>query len=464
MLVPKKRFWKPPINTLSPAIKKLIGFESSKGGFEWFGGDPGHEALTSMGIMQFTDMKKVWNKVDQGMIDRTTKWLLDRRNKETGGFDLNSKALDSFGRAPQHTTDAYIVWALTKAGIGYGELEKQILKLENDAKEDEKFKNDSYFIALIGLILWNVGFIDRSLFYAQKLKSFLQEEDGQVIRPISSVTNSGGNNLAVETTAIACLLWIEHNMLAQAKKTIQFIATKNQGGKFGSTQATVLALMALIKWDEATTKVKQDGKVIYYYNEKPIETVEVQLGFKDTILFKDISASLQPAENVHLQIQMIGGSEMTFSISMKGRVHRLDNSENCNVSLETKLLAQNGQIKEGEATEIQVKLKNKLEKKGLGMVVAIVGLPGGLQPRFKKLQELKKSGVVASFELFGPREVVFYWRCMKPEQEIDFTFDVLAEIPGKYFSPPSRAYVYYDDEQKFWNDPFEIDIIPKIKN
>ena len=31
-----------------------------KKGYEWFGGDPGHEALTAYGLMQFPDMKKVF--------------------------------------------------------------------------------------------------------------------------------------------------------------------------------------------------------------------------------------------------------------------------------------------------------------------------------------------------------------------------------------------------------------------
>ena len=38
---------------------KLVGFESAGGGFEWFGGSPGHEALSAYGVLQFEDMAKV---------------------------------------------------------------------------------------------------------------------------------------------------------------------------------------------------------------------------------------------------------------------------------------------------------------------------------------------------------------------------------------------------------------------
>src|SRR5213593_1262653 len=98
-------------NLLEVSYKKLIGFESRSKGYEWFGADPGHEALTAYGLLQFTDMSHV-RAVDKDMLDRTRAWLLSRRDGK-GGFNLNAKALDSFGRAPVDTTNAYIVWALT---------------------------------------------------------------------------------------------------------------------------------------------------------------------------------------------------------------------------------------------------------------------------------------------------------------------------------------------------------------
>lgn len=42
---------------LSKGYKRLIKYETSTKGFEWFGKSPGHEALTSYGIKQFVEMK-----------------------------------------------------------------------------------------------------------------------------------------------------------------------------------------------------------------------------------------------------------------------------------------------------------------------------------------------------------------------------------------------------------------------
>ena len=104
---------------LDRGYDKLISFEceegpSDKKAFEWFGGWPAHEALTAYGILEFQDMSAV-HDVDPALIERATKWLLDRRDGN-GGFQRNPRALDSFGGAPQEITNAYIVWALTETG------------------------------------------------------------------------------------------------------------------------------------------------------------------------------------------------------------------------------------------------------------------------------------------------------------------------------------------------------------
>jgi hypothetical protein len=72
-----------------------------------------HEALTAYGLLQFKDMARV-HPVDPELIKRTQAFLLSRKDGK-GGFQRNKKALDGFGGAPKHTTDAYIVWALVES-------------------------------------------------------------------------------------------------------------------------------------------------------------------------------------------------------------------------------------------------------------------------------------------------------------------------------------------------------------
>src|SRR5262245_46851124 len=134
---------------LDLSYKKLTGFESRTKGYEWFGADPGHEALTAYGLMQFTDMKQV-RTVDKDMLDRTRAWLLSRRDGN-GGFSRNPKALDSFGGAPADTTNAYVVWALIESG------EKSLNKEVAAVKTSSLSSQDSYIVALGANILHATG-------------------------------------------------------------------------------------------------------------------------------------------------------------------------------------------------------------------------------------------------------------------------------------------------------------------
>src|SRR5262245_38985163 len=98
---------------LETSYKRLSGFEAPSRGYEWFGSDPGHEALTAYGLMQFTEMARVRN-VDKNMLDRTRAWLLSRRDGN-GGFKRDER-IHGFGGASPQITNAYITWALTEAG------------------------------------------------------------------------------------------------------------------------------------------------------------------------------------------------------------------------------------------------------------------------------------------------------------------------------------------------------------
>ena len=81
--------------------------------------------------------------VDPAMLKRTQQYLLAQRDGK-GGFTRNPRALDTFGRAPDHITNAYIVWALTESGK-----DDDVTKELNALHEQAKTSKDPYFLALV---------------------------------------------------------------------------------------------------------------------------------------------------------------------------------------------------------------------------------------------------------------------------------------------------------------------------
>ena len=134
---------------LSRGYDRLRGFECKTGGFEWFGADPGHDALTAYGLMEFTDMASV-RPVDTALLERTRTWLLAQRDGK-GTFVRKTHTYHVWLAEPEVST-AYNVWALLSAGID-ADLSTEVAWIRTQA---EKTLN-TYVAALAANVLLLAG-------------------------------------------------------------------------------------------------------------------------------------------------------------------------------------------------------------------------------------------------------------------------------------------------------------------
>jgi hypothetical protein len=431
---------------LDVSYKKLTGFESPKKGYEWFGADPGHEALTAYGLMQFTDMSHV-RSVDQDMLNRTRAWLLARRDGK-GGFERNSRALDTFGGAPADTTNAYIVWALLESG------EKGLDKEVASVKASANSTQDSYIIALGANILHATG--DQA--GARQLMDRLvknQETAGNVKGAVTSITRSGGDALAIETTALSVSAWMrEASYAANVEKSLKWIVESNKSGRFGSTQSTILALRSIVAYDAAHARPKAPGRIVLTVDGKMVGApLPFPANTQGALVLPAFDGELGGGKHT-AALRMEDGSNMPFSISVKYHSLLPDSAEEAKIGIHVVL--KDSQIQEGGVTEAIVSIANKSDQV-IPTPVAIVGIPGGLEVRHDQLKELAKSGRIDAYEVIG-REVVLYWRHLKAKDKFDLPLSLVAAVPGSYTGPASRAYLYYTDEFKNWAPGLKITI------
>ena len=87
---------------LDDGYARLTGFECPNLGYEWYGADPGHTALTAYGVLQFADMSEVF-PIDDGMLARTRGWLLDKRTGD--GTFAQDRQRFGFGHIKRSATD-----------------------------------------------------------------------------------------------------------------------------------------------------------------------------------------------------------------------------------------------------------------------------------------------------------------------------------------------------------------------
>jgi uncharacterized protein YfaS (alpha-2-macroglobulin family) len=433
-------------NLLDSSYKKLTGFESKTNGYEWFGADPGHEALSAYGLMQFTDMSQV-RSVEKDMLNRTRVWLLSRRDGN-GGFKRNSRALDSFGGAPGDTTNAYIVWALIESG------EKGLDKEVAAVKAAATSTPDSYIVALAANILHATG--DQAA--ARQLMDKLarnQETGGSVKGAVTSITRSGGEALTIETTALSLLAWMrEPSYVANVEKGLKWIVEANKSGRYGSTQSTVLALRAIVAYDAAHARPKAPGRIVLTVDGKAAGTpIAFTAATQGALVLPEFASGLSAGKHI-LALKMEDGSSMPFSIAVKYHSVLPESTEQAQVGIQVVL--KDREVQEGNVTEATVSIANK-SGQVLPTPVAIVGIPGGLEVRHDQLKELVKSGRIDAYEVIG-REVVLYWRHIKANDRFDLPLSLVAAVPGSYTGPASRAYLYYTDEYKNWAPGLKVDI------
>jgi hypothetical protein len=134
-------------------IKRLLGYECSQGGFEWFGNNPGHVTLTAYGIWQFIEMNKIGNYIDVKVIDRTLDWLRKKYQKDKAQFEMKGSGYDSFARPPQFCSDIYILFILTLMddyNINYKSIVSH--KIQNYEANKDSSKRDHYLESFVALV------------------------------------------------------------------------------------------------------------------------------------------------------------------------------------------------------------------------------------------------------------------------------------------------------------------------
>jgi hypothetical protein len=135
---------------------------------------------------------------------------------------------------------AYIMWAVTEAGVSASKLEKELERLNKLAGDGH-----SYVVALAAIVNQRVKQTEQAKKLADILVD-LQGKGGNVTKPGSTIVYSG--NAEVESTALSMIAWMKIDPKAYrlnielAKK---FLDSQLSPYGYGNTQGTSLTLKAV---------------------------------------------------------------------------------------------------------------------------------------------------------------------------------------------------------------------------
>ncbi len=235
--------------------QRLVSFEISGGGFDWFGHPPANRTLTAYGLMEFQDMAKV-HDIDPNLIARTRRWLLDQQ-KPDGSWEPEGHRLQEDptgargGQAPARLgTTAYIAWSVF-SGQADPKARATLDYLQGQA---DAAREDPYVLALIANALLAIDPEGAAAQPALDRLERLQQtsKDGKLVwwgpadspsRPSRTLFYGAGESHRIETTAMAVLALRHASRSPESvrKALAWLVARKDGSGTWGSTQATVLA-------------------------------------------------------------------------------------------------------------------------------------------------------------------------------------------------------------------------------
>jgi hypothetical protein len=459
--------------------QRLVSFEIPGGGFDWFGHPPANRTLTAYGLMEFDDMARV-HDVDTRLIERTRRWLMDQR-KPDGSWEPEAHELhdDPAAAARDRTlyrlaVSAYIAWAVFSDGQGGVQARPTRDYLQGRADDA---RDDPYVLAMLANALLAIepdGTAARPAL--DRLESLQRPgRDGKTAwwGPAETTTSGpgrrtlflgGGDCRRVETTALAALaLTRAGRSPTPVRKALSWLVAEKDGqGTWGSTQATVLALRALLAGTGKPLGGDRARRIAILLDGEPVRELTIPADRDDVLQQVDLTDRLaSPGPETHrLTLEDRSGAESGYQVVF--RYHepepdrpREDRTEPLSIRLEydRSALAVDENI---SATATVV--NNRRES--APMVILDLPIPAGFAIDADELAAAVKAGTIAKFQTTA-RAAIVYLRDLGPGESLTVSYHLRATIPVKLTVPSAKAYEYYDPTRRGSSRPARLEVNEK---
>ena len=446
--------------------QRLLTFEvQSSGGFSLFGEVPADRMLTAYGLQEFSDMSKV-HSVDPAVLGRAAAWLASQQAGD-GSWEndrglVHESTWSSLGNDRLPVT-AYIVWSLVEAGFGG---EPAAMRGLDYLRENQAQVKDAYVAALVAnalvagdLVLGKPlsaparAGLDRLAGMAQRSGQNAFWQSG-----IATFVGGEGQTASIETTAMAAFALLraeEQPELATAALGF-LVSQKDSFGTWHSTQATVLALKALLQSVRAGGE-QASAQVTVTLNGGQSRTLAVtpeNFDVLQQVSFEDVPVG---RENV-VEIRAEGKGNLMYQVAAD---YYLPWDQ-------LQAAPQNGDQKDLLSIQVSYDRAELAVEDTLGVTVrADLTQPGaraeqamldlGIPPGFSVLSEDLDGLVqryldqapaydgprVQRYELTG-RQILLYVTNLRAGQPLEFNFRLRAKYPLRVQAPASSAYDYYN--------------------
>jgi hypothetical protein len=468
--------------------QRLLGFEVAGGGFDWFGRPPANRRLTAYGLMEFVDMAQV-HDVDPKLIERTRNWLLTQQNKDgtwsesPGPHAESDPARGHYGHdLARYSTTAYIAWAVFggREWDFRADLTRSYLLSRSPETIDDPYVLALACNALVALRAEGVGP------YLQRLDSLKRtSEDGKLAwweQPQGTHTtfHGTGRSGSIETTALAVLALLHYRsapgmmpmpgmmpgglmpgMMQPGRPAAPssagadpgtlrgalawLVQQKDPSGTWHSTQATVLALKALLAGTGTPLGGDRERRIEVALGNGVRRTLVIPADQAEVMQQVDLSEHVGVGEH-RLTLTEPSGTAAGYQVTFRYHVPAADRPAPSE-PLAIALAYDRTDLTVGDSVTATATVVNQMPQVA-PMVLLDLPIPAGFAVATEDFAKLVGDGLIAKYQL-NPRSVIVYLRGLEPGKPgLTLRYQLRATMPVKVTVPPARAYEYYDPDKR----------------
>lgn len=428
---------------LQLGYQKLLAFEVQGGGFEWFGRAPANQVLTAYGLLELSDMAKVY-EVDRAVLARTQEWLASRQEPD-GGFAPDRQALrDGLYRdhhAGRAGTTAYVAWALAESGYRGLVLDRAFGFLRARRSELDSL----YLKALVANALLAGGRDAEAEELVRSLESSGEVAgEGKVVFRAGTRTAvySAGSSADVEATALAAAALRRGGRPEKVQGALDWLLSQRApSGAWSSTQATVLALRALLTAGAAGGQdPSADAQLFIRAGGQDLEALAIRPENSDLVRTLDLTRFARPGAPLPVELRLEGRARLQYQLSTGAYAKKPAADEALTLALTYDRATLSPEDK------VTARARATWRRAGpSGMVLLELGVPPGFEVDAGSVGRLVAQGKVAKFTLTG-KALLLYVDGLAPGAPLELAYELRARYPVRAKSPASVAYLYYQPE------------------
>jgi hypothetical protein len=449
-------------NYLNVGYQRLLTFERPGGGFDWWGSGEPLVWLSAYGLQEFNDMARVY-PIDRGIIDRTQAFLMNKMDKDGTWSNIGAthgETIASMGN-PKLLLTSYVTWSLLESGYDKAKLTPSVNYIRNHLADAG---DNAYILALAANALATFDPKDDStLECVNKLEKLRHEiADWKAVSypaKATTLTYARGDAVSVETTALAAMAMLKTGQHTNSvNQALTYLIKVKGNGHWGSTQATILALRALVA-GMGGAPVKEALPFTIAVNGKDVVFGKVDADNSDMMQSFDLAPHLRAGDN-KVDVAMKGESALMYQILSR---HYMPWKKDPPVAqkkvVDIDVAYDRTKLAANDLLHAKATLKYTGEIPTFNVIVDL-GIAPGFTVDAGDFTEMVAAKKIAKFSVTS-RQVTLYIGDVKPGDILTFDYSLRAKYPLRVQAPGATAWEYYTPANRAESRPVEITVVEK---